>query len=62
MKKASFTFPTYTSMWMFKDQTKAINVRVEPKKHVMTGLFRIEEIELAVKQFQAVLLTTIVES
>jgi hypothetical protein len=42
---------------MFKEKTKAINVRVEPKKHVMSGLFRQEEIEMAVQQFQAVLLT-----
>lgn len=55
MKKASFTFPTYTSMWMFKEKTSAINVRVEPKKHVMSGLFKAEEIEMAIKQYQAVL-------
>ena len=57
MKKASFTFPNYSSMWTFKEKTSAINVRVEPKKHLMSGLFRQEEIEMAVKQFQAILLT-----
>ena len=55
MKKASFTFPTYSLMWTFKEKTNAINIRVEPKKHVMSGLFRQEEIEMAVKQYQAVL-------
>lgn len=42
-------------MWMFKEKTNAINVRVEPKKNVMSGLFRQEEIEMAIKQYQAVL-------
>lgn len=56
MKKASFTFPTYSSIWSFKEKTKAINVRVDPRKHVISGLFRQEEIEMAVKQYQAVLL------
>jgi hypothetical protein len=55
MKKASFTFPSYTSLWMFKDKTKAIHIRVEPKKQVMSGLFKPEEIDMAVKQYQAVL-------
>jgi hypothetical protein len=44
---------------MFKDKTKAIHIRVEPKKHVMSGLFRPEEIDMAVKQYQAVLHGTI---
>jgi len=59
MKKAIFTFPSYNSLWMFKDKTKAIHIRVEPKKHVMSGLFRPEEIDLAVRQYQAVLHGTV---
>jgi len=56
MKKVSFSFPNYNSIWSFKDKTKAINVRVEPKKKVISGLFYPEEIEMAMKQYQAVIL------
>ena len=54
MKKFSMTFPTYEALWQFKDQTKAINISIIPKKHTITGLFRSEEVDLAVKYFQAV--------
>ena len=53
MKKVSFTFPDYNSIWSFKEKTKAINVRVEPKRNVVTGLFHPLEIEMAVKEFRA---------
>ena len=54
MKKVSFTFPDYSSIWIFKEKTKGINIRIEPKKNVITGLFQKEEIEMAEKQFQAI--------
>ena len=54
MKKASFKFPDYNSLWLFKAKTKAINVRVEPKKNIITGLFDQEEIEMALEEFHAV--------
>lgn len=54
MKKFSFTFPTYEALWQFKDQSKAINISIIPKRHTITGLFCSEEADLAVKQFQAV--------
>lgn len=53
-KKVSFKFPDYNSLWLFKAKTKAINVRVEPRKNVITGLFEPAEIEMAVKEFNAV--------
>ena len=53
MKKVTFTFPSYDSLWMFKDKTKAINVKVVPKKNLMSGLFQKQEIELALQEFKA---------
>jgi len=53
MKKVTFTFPTNDSMWIFKDKTKAINVKVVPKKNLMSGLFQKQEIELALQEFKA---------
>lgn len=53
-KKLSLKFPDYNSLWLFKAKTKAINVRVEPKKNTITGLFEPGEIEMAVKEFNAV--------
>ena len=53
MKKVSFTFPSYESLWTFKEQTKAINVRVEPKKNTISGLFLQQEIEMATQQYKA---------
>lgn len=53
MKKVTFLFPTYSSMWSFKEKTKAINIVIAPKKNTMTGLFATQEIEMAVKSFQA---------
>jgi hypothetical protein len=54
MKKVSLSFPTNDSLWSFKDQSKAINIRIEPKRNLMTGLFEPSEIDIAVNQFQAV--------
>lgn len=54
MKKVSFKFPDYNSLWLFKAKTKAINIRVEPKKNMITGLFEPEEIEMALEEFHAV--------
>jgi hypothetical protein len=56
MKKAILTFPSYDSMWLFKNCTKAIHIRIEPKKHLICGLFDADEIETAITQFKAVLL------
>jgi len=53
MKRITFVFPTYDSMWQFKDKSKAINVEIIPKKNTISGLFDNDEIELAVKTFQA---------
>jgi hypothetical protein len=54
MQKVTFTFPTYDSLWLFKEKTKAINVKVVPKKNLISGLFQAQEIEMAKQQFQAV--------
>jgi hypothetical protein len=53
MKKVTLTFPTYDSLWLFKEKTKAIHIRIEPKKHTMSGLFQQQEVQLAVEQFHA---------
>ena len=53
MKKVTLTCPTYDSLWLFKEKTKAINIRIEPKKNTMSGLFQQHEVELAVEQFNA---------
>jgi hypothetical protein len=53
-KKLSLKFPDYNSLWLFKAKTKAINVRIEPRKNIITGLFEPAEIEMAVKEFNAV--------
>jgi hypothetical protein len=54
MQKITFTFPTYDSMWLFKEKTKAINVKIVPKKNLISGLFHVQEIEMAKQQFKAV--------
>lgn len=53
-KKLSLKFPDYNSMWLFKAKTKAINVSVEPRRNIITGLFEAGDIEMAVKEFNAV--------
>ena len=53
MKKVTLTFPTYDSLWLFKEKTKAINIRIEPKKNTMSGLFQQDEVQIAVEQFNA---------
>jgi hypothetical protein len=53
MKKVTFMFPSYDSLWLFKEKTKAFNVRIEPKKNTISGMFQQQEIEMAVQQFNA---------
>lgn len=54
MKKVTLMFPTHDSLWLFKDKSKAINVRIDPKKNLMAGLFDPNEIDLALKEFKAI--------
>lgn len=54
MKKETLTFPDYESLWNFKEKTKAINIRIEPGKNRITGLFDSSEIEMALNEFQAI--------
>jgi hypothetical protein len=54
MHKVTLTFPNPDSLWLFKDKSKAINVAVAPRKNTITGLFSPDEIDIAVKEFQAV--------
>ena len=54
MKKVILTFPSYDSMWLFKSYTKAIHIRIEPRKHLICGLFETDEIEMAVTKFKAI--------
>jgi len=53
MHKVTLTFPNPDSLWLFKDKSKAINVAVAPRKNTITGLFSSEEVDIAVKEFQA---------
>jgi hypothetical protein len=53
MKKVTLSFPSYNSLWLFKDQTKAINIRIEPKKNLISGLFQQQEVEMALQQYNA---------
>lgn len=54
MEKVTFTFPSYDSLWLFKDKTKAINIKITPKKNSISGIFGKQDVELAVNQFHAV--------
>jgi hypothetical protein len=55
MGKVTLIFPSYDSMWLFKGLTKAIHIRIEPRKHIISGLFDANEIEMAVTKFHAIL-------
>jgi len=54
MKKVTLTFPSYESVWLFKNHTNAINIRIEPKKNRICGLFGDDEINMAIIRFGAV--------
>jgi len=54
MPKVTLTFPDPNSLWLFKDQSAAVNVTVAPKKNSIAGLFSSEEVDRAIHQFQAV--------
>ena len=53
MKKVTLTFPSYDSLWSFREQTKAIHIRIKPKDHLISGLFDPKEIEMAEREFHA---------
>lgn len=52
--KATLSFPSYQLLWLFKEQTQAINIHIEPKKNTITGLFAQNDIDKAIEQFHAV--------
>lgn len=54
MKKVILTFPDPNSLWLFKDKSRAINVAVAPMRNTITGPFSVEEVDVAIKEFQAV--------
>ena len=54
MKKVTLMFPSNDSLWTFKEKSKAINVRIEPKHNRITGVFYSDEIDVAMSQFQAI--------
>lgn len=54
MKKVVLTFPNADSLWLFKDQTKAVNITISPKRNSISGLFTSEEVEMALHLFQAI--------
>jgi pentatricopeptide repeat protein len=53
MKKLTFLFTSYDDLWMFKDQSKAINVKVNPRNNLISGLFEKQDIEMALDVFHA---------
>jgi len=53
VKKVTFHFPTYESMWQFKSNTKAINLKMAPRQQLLTGLFSQEDIAMAESQYRA---------
>jgi hypothetical protein len=54
LKKATLTFASYDSLWSFKELTSAIHIHVEPRKHLIHGLFKDNEVDLAIQKFGAV--------
>ena len=60
MKKVTLTFPSNDSLWLFKEQSRAINVTVTPMKKTITGLFSLEDVSIAVTEFKAVQMTGII--
>jgi hypothetical protein len=58
MQKSTFAFPDYDSLWLFKNQTQAINVAISPRKNMISGIFPQQDVELAVKKFNAVAINT----
>jgi len=54
MKKVTLSFPTHDALWLFKEKSTAINVAITPKKNTITGLFSLDEVDMAVKKFEAV--------
>jgi hypothetical protein len=54
MPKVTLSFPNHDSLWSFKDNSKAINVAVTPRRNTITGPFSSEEVDIAVTRFQAV--------
>ena len=54
MKKVTLSFPTYDTLWTFKEKSIAVNVAVSPRKNIIAGLFSASEVEFAIKEFQAI--------
>lgn len=54
MEKVTFTFPSYDSLWSFKDKAKAINIKITPKKNIISGVFQQQDVELAINEYHAV--------
>lgn len=54
MQKITLLFPNHHSLWLFADKSRALNIAVTPRKNIIAGLFSSEEIDIAVKEFQAV--------
>jgi hypothetical protein len=54
LKKATLTFASYDSLWSFKEITSAIHIHVETGKHLIHGLFKDNEVDLALQKFGAV--------
>ena len=53
MKKVSFVFSNYEDMWSFKEKANAINIKINPRNHLISGLFYSQDIDMAVTIFQA---------
>lgn len=57
MQATTLIFPDYNSLWLFKAQTQAVNISITPKKSAINGPFGKQDIERAMKEFKATLIT-----
>jgi hypothetical protein len=53
MKKVTFEFPDYDSLWSFKEKTNAVNISIVPRRNILSGVFQQQDVELALQHFKA---------
>ena len=51
--KATLYFPSCDLLWLFKEQTQGLNLRIHVKQNTLSGLFLKKDLEIAVKEFSA---------
>ena len=53
MQPTTLSFPNYQSLCLFTTKTQAVNVHIKPKNSIVSGLFEKQDIDKALKEFQA---------